>query len=647
MSAIAGILHLDYEPINAEQTRDLINSFHQFPADDIQTWNCQYVFLGCHAQWITPESIGEQLPFYDYERNLAITADAIIDNRKELFEKLQIDHGQRFLPDAQLILLAYSKWGSDTPKHLIGDFAFMIWDGNKQRLFGARDFSGARTLYFYNDQSKFVFSTTMESMFKLPYINKVLNKDWLAEFLAIPGMVEAGDQFHTVYKTIKQIPPSHSISVENGKFTLSRYCTISQEETIKFKTNGEYEEAFREVFQRAVKDRLRTHGKVGAQLSGGLDSGSVVSFAARGLKKENKQLHTYTYIPQEDFEDWTPKFFVTDESSFVRETVAHVGNIKDHYLDFNGKSPLTELDDFLTILEMPYKFFDNSFWLKGISEAASKDGIKILLNGARGNYSISWGSRGLLLEYYASLLKKLKWIKLYDEMGFYCENFQTGKSIVLPAVFKKALNPITKKFLHNEDNYRFPMLVNPTLAKNTGVMEKLESYGDALMGTGSNQDKVRQQHFNQLFFWNKSGTANTKLSLRYGVWDRDPSNDLRVIRYCLAVPRDQYAREGLERSLIRRATKGYLPDKVRLNQNSRGLQGADVIQRMLPKWSAFMEELNEMTFDSETSELLNMDVVKNALKEIGTSPNPDFIFNDQYRVLTRSLIVHRFLKKLR
>ena len=66
------------------------------------------VFFGCHAQWITPESVGEQLPFYDYERQLAITADAIIDNRKELFEKLQVDHADRKnMTDSELILLSY------------------------------------------------------------------------------------------------------------------------------------------------------------------------------------------------------------------------------------------------------------------------------------------------------------------------------------------------------------------------------------------------------------------------------------------------------------------------------------------------------------------------------------------------------------
>lgn len=84
MSAITGILNLNKDPINQMHCNNLMNSLQHYPSDDINTWNNNNVFLGCHAQWITPESSGEQLPYYDYERRLAITADAIIDNRNEL-----------------------------------------------------------------------------------------------------------------------------------------------------------------------------------------------------------------------------------------------------------------------------------------------------------------------------------------------------------------------------------------------------------------------------------------------------------------------------------------------------------------------------------------------------------------------------------
>lgn len=173
MSAIAGIYHSNNELVPVMHVSGIMGALQKYPANDIKVWHKENIFLGCHAQWITPESVGEQLPYYDYERQLAITADAIIDNRDELFEKLQIERARRkTLPDSQLILLAYQKWEEETPKHLIGDFAFMIWDEKKRKLFGARDFSGARTLYYYYTQQQVAFCTTIEPLLTLPYIEK-------------------------------------------------------------------------------------------------------------------------------------------------------------------------------------------------------------------------------------------------------------------------------------------------------------------------------------------------------------------------------------------------------------------------------------------------------------------------------------------
>lgn len=649
MSAIVGILHTDKEPLDIQQGRDLMKSLQHYPSDDIDMWSNKRVFLGCHAQWITPESIGERLPYFDYERQLSITADAIIDNRDELFNKINVDYAQRkIMPDSVLILLAYHKWGDEVPKHLHGDFAFMIWDEKEQKLFGARDFSGARTLYYHHGLNRFFFSTTIEPLFTLPYIEKKLNEEWMAEFLAIPTMVEAVDMNSTVYRNIAQIPPSHSITVVNDTVTLSRYCTIEVDEDLKLQSNEEYEEAFQDIFQKAVKVRTRTHGEVGSHLSGGLDSGSVVSFAAKELKKENKKLHTYSYIPEDSFTDWTPKYYQADESSLIKETIDYVGNISSNYLSFEGMDPLSSLDDFMELMEMPYKFFENSFWLKGINEIASKQEMKILLNGSRGNHSISWGSWKLNMDYYTSLLKKLKWSLLYRELDYYTKNYHMGKSNMLPIITKQAcptLSAIFKKGPQNDN--QFPDMINPSFADKTKVFEKLQHHHFNLnAGAFKNLTEYRKNYYKQLYVWNKNGVAEAKLSLRYSMWNRDPTNDINVIRFCLAIPREQYVLNGMERSFIRRATKSLLPNRVRFNYHTRGLQGADVIHRIEKHWNSFLEELQMVTHDSLVSEILDVDVIRKSLSKLGNKPRPDLIFENDFKVLTRSLIVYRFMKSL-
>lgn len=641
MSAIAGIIHLKKEPVPFEYGRNIMKGLEKFPADDIQVWHKHNAFIGNHAQWITPESVGEQQPFYDSERQCVITADAIIDNREELFEKLQVERSkQKHMPDSQLILLAYYKWGDESPKHLVGDFAYMIWDERNQKLFGARDFSGSRTLYYYKDNERFAFCTTIMPLFTLPGLKKELNEEWMAEFLAIPLNFESVDPSSTTYKNITQLAPSHSLSVFNGKIKLSRYCYLTKEKELNLKSDEEYEEAFREVLQSAVDSRIRTHLNVGSYLSGGLDSGSVVSFAAKSLKKKNKVLHTYSYVPVDGFDDWTHRSRIANETAFAKATVNYVGNIHDNYLSFAERSPYTEIDEWLDTLEMPYKFFENTFWLRGIYEQAHQENIGILLSGQRGNWTISWGPT---LEFYAGLMKKMRWIRLLQEINQYSKKTGATKTRILQVVRKKAFPSFTLN--DHIETFHFPVIINQNLASETKVFSKLKDHDiDISLAKRVSPYEARDEQFKHLYYWLITGTYGSKFSLRYSVNGRDPTNDLRLIKFCLSVPEKQFANQGLDRSLVRRATRDYLPDEVRLNMRSRGVQGADGVHRMTGYWSMFIQELEKVSNDKITGFYLDQTVIKQAINKIKNSPNPELAFDFDFRILMRSLIVYRFLK---
>jgi asparagine synthase (glutamine-hydrolysing) len=641
MSAIAGIIHFKQEPINLEHSHNIMRQLQKFPANYIGLWYSSKgnAFLGCHDQWITPESVSEEMPLNHYESQLTITADAIIDNRSELFESLQVSKSeQNTITDAKLILLAYQKWGEDCPKHLIGDFAFMIWDEKYQKLFGARDFSGTRTLYFYQDEQRVAFCTIMAPLLSLPFVQNDLNEEWLAEFLAIPTTFDSVNPLSTTFKKIAQIPPSHTLAITEGKMRLSRYVKFNFDDKLIFKKDSEYEEAFREVYQKAIKARLRTRHGVGSHLSGGLDSGSVVGFAARMLKNENKSLHTFSYIPVDGFVDWTHKRRVADERPYIQATVRHVGNINDHYLEFADQNPFTEIDEWLDVLEMPYKFFENTFWLRGIYKKAQEKGIGILLNGQRGNWTVSWGPAH---DYYVTLYQTKKMVKLLNETRLYGRNIGVKTSKILKAVKHSAQSHDIE---YEED---FPIMIHPDFAKKTNVYEKLKSKGIDLLGAYTSKAyDIKRKQFDEVFFWGINGTYGTKLSLRHSLWDRDPTNDLEVIRFCLSVPENQYVKGGLDRALLRRATKGYLPDEVRLNHQTRGVQGSDGVHRMAPKWHQFIEELELLIADPLISEYLNKSVLKRAINKIKEQALPEYAFDYDFRILMRSLIFYRFLKRI-
>ncbi|MFD2328453.1 asparagine synthase-related protein [Cohnella sp. GCM10020058] len=643
MSAILGCCRLNgYRPIeNIGGT--LMNALALYPSDNRGFWYMDGIYLGCHAQWITPESIGEKMPLFDEERKLAITADAILDNREELFDLLHLASPlRRIVTDSELILLAYDKWGEESPKYLVGDFAYMVWDERNKRLFGARDYSGTRTLYYTQSLDMFAFCTLIQPLLTSEDQHAIsLDEQWVAEYLANPGRIETMDVGSTVYRKVRQLPPHHCITVENGKIRIRRYAEVEAQSLNHLRHDRDYVEAFSDILQKSVVSRLRTFKQVGSYLSGGLDSGTVVGFAARALAVEHKPLHTFSYIPADGFEDWTPANRLADERPYIKSTVQAVGNIKDRYLSFPGLSPYSELDKWLDIMEMPFKFIENAFWLSGIYEHAEKENIGVLLNGGRGNYTISWGPA---LDYYALLLKRMRFVKLYSELKQYGSNRGIGRRRLLELVrqraFPSAAPPSVNDMLTDQ-------LIHPDFAARTRIYDRMAETGVYVPGIPAmTMIDARRRQFEEVGNWTNSGVSGTKLSIRHGLWYRDPTNDLRLARFCLGLPIEQFVRKGMDRAMVRRATEGMLPDRVRLNYKVRGVQGADGIYRMMPHWPEFVAELRQLCNDSRMQGLVNTTFLNKALLN-NREPSPKTVFDGEFVKLMRSVVLYRFLNRLK
>ncbi|WP_026672547.1 asparagine synthase-related protein [Alkalihalobacterium bogoriense] len=644
MSAIAGIFSRRKNDIDIEKASNMMACFKKYPANAHQTIYNNKIFFGCHAQWITPESINERNPYYDKERKLAITADAIIDNRDELFDLLQVERKRRnSIGDCELILLAYDKWGEQCLQHLIGDYAFVIWDERNNNCFAARDFSGTRTLYYFYNDDIIVFSTTIEPLFCYSEQRKILNENWLAEYLAITAVVDTANASITPYQNIYQVQPSHSIFCNENKVKEIRYCSFQRTKKMKFKSDHEYVEAFHDVFQQAVKSKVRTFRKIGSHLSGGLDSGSVVSFAAKELQSKKQSLMTFSYIPPADFTDFTPKHLVANEKPNVQSTVRFVGGVKDFYFDFNQKDSYSMIDGLVSDIEMPYKYFENSFWVKGMFEEAQKRDIGILLSGGRGNFTISWGHA---LSYYALLVRRLRWIRLAKELHMYSQRAGGARFRRIPTILKLAF-PSVERMFSNNSYYTLPTIIDPAFAERTNVYEKLKKFGIGETGWFQSNDmfELRIRHFQDVFHWNATNTLDCKLSLQHGVWKRDPTNDKRVIQFCLSVPEEQYVQDGIDRALIRRATEHYLPNRIRLNQKNRGVQGTDWLHRMKPHWEKFLVEVDELKEDEELFKYVNAKVIEQARENIATREfDSNDAVNTHIKLLMRTIILSRFIK---
>ncbi len=295
MSGIAGIVNLDGAPVDRGLLQ-FMTKYLAFRGPDAQEiWSLGPVGFGHTLLRTTFESEQEKQPA-NLEGKLWITADARIDARAELIAKLR-DHGELCSlsdPDCELILHAYRAWGEKCVEHLLGDFAFAIWDARSRRLFCARDHFGVKPFFYARVGDSFIFSNTLNCVRIHPAVSDELNELAIADFLLFDGNQEPDT---TAFSDIRRLRAAHVLSLQDGSLSDRRYWTLPVDKPVNYKKASEYVENFLELLDTAVSDRLRTE-RAGILLTGGLDS-STVAAAARNVSLKNGQgteLYGYTTV---------------------------------------------------------------------------------------------------------------------------------------------------------------------------------------------------------------------------------------------------------------------------------------------------------------------------------------------------------------
>ena len=200
MSAIAGIHYLNERPVDFADLGRMVDILAHRGPDGADIWSEGSVGFGHRMLWTTPESLLEKLPLVNQRGDLVITADARIDNREELIAALSLAEC-RFekITDSHLILAAYEKWGETCPEHLLGDFAFAIWDKRNQMLFCARDHFGVRPFYYHHcPRRMFAFASEIKALLCLSEVPNRLNEVRVGAYLEV--MLE--DKIITFYGDI-------------------------------------------------------------------------------------------------------------------------------------------------------------------------------------------------------------------------------------------------------------------------------------------------------------------------------------------------------------------------------------------------------------------------------------------------------------
>jgi asparagine synthase (glutamine-hydrolysing) len=286
MSGIVAVVRLDGELVDSAVLDRMARSMAFRGEGGVDACRFGYAGLGIAL----PRRPGEpprEKALQTLDGQVWIAADARLDARGDLVSELRRDClGVRAAhTDGELILLAYRAWGDDCVQHLLGDFAFALWDAPGRRLLCARDPLGVKPLLHALAGETLVVGNTLESLLLHPDVSAEPCPSALADWL-VHGYLPGASS--TAYAAVHALPPAHLLVAEDGDVRVRRYWRLPTEaEPLAYRRPEEYAEHFHDVFGAAVRDRLRGEC-AGILLSGGLDSTTVAATAADVLPRRSR-----------------------------------------------------------------------------------------------------------------------------------------------------------------------------------------------------------------------------------------------------------------------------------------------------------------------------------------------------------------------
>jgi asparagine synthase (glutamine-hydrolysing) len=554
MSAICGIWSFDGRPVEVKDIGAMTDRLAHRGPDGRGVWCKNAIGLGHRRLATTSESIVEQLPLTRGYGRLAITADARIDNATNLASVLGIGRHEG-IGDAHLILAAYERWGADAPQHLVGDFAFAIWDAGRQTLFCARDRMGIKPFYYYQSPELFVFGSEIKAVFAHPDIPRLLNEAKIADHL----QWNFDDAESTFYRGVVRLPAAHSLTVTAQSVRARRYWSLDCHGELRLRSDEEYAEAFREIFVEAVRCRTRSAFPVGSTLSGGLDSSSIACAAHRVVPETLRPLRTFSAVfpslPERE------RVYI-DERSYV-QAVLKQGYFDHSYICADRVSPLHDWGRMLGQLDEACSA-PNLYLHWGLYKAASRKGVRILLDGLDGDTAVSHG-----LSYLTDLVRTGRWVRFVRESRALARRnprlypirgvvWQLGIKPMVPGSLVRGWRAWRSARRPHRDGCE---IIRQSFA------ERVHGRNTAL-GNGRTESTVfetaRQGHSRALSAALVSSVMELAdaASSSFAIEARYPFFDQRLIEFCVAIPAEQKLRDGWTRAVMRRGMAGILPPEV-------------------------------------------------------------------------------------
>jgi asparagine synthase (glutamine-hydrolysing) len=574
MSVQFGRWNLDGKPIDQSYLAKVKPVIAPYGADDEDAYAISNLSILYRAFHTTKESRRETQPHVS-DSGAVITWDGRLDNRAELIHSLRTTLTIS-ATDVSIVAAAYDEWGVSCFGKLIGDWALSIWDAKSRSLLLAKDPIGTRNLYYSIEKDQITWSTILDPLVLFAGKPFALCEEYIAGWFSFFPATHL-----TPYMGIHSVPPSSSVVIRNGEQTATKYWDFDPAKQIRYRTDPEYEEHFRAIFGEAVRRRLRCDSPILAELSGGMDSSSIVCMAdtliAHGAA-ETPRLDTISYYDDAE-PNWNERPYFTKVEEKRGRTGTHIDMGKQEPLKFELNN-----DHFAATPSSRARPSEAS---RQIAACMTSQGNRVVLSGIGGDEVMGGVPTPtpeledlLASGHFGALAHQLKVWALNKRKPWFHLLFEAARGFFPPALvgvpeLKRPPAWLNRNFVKRNrsalQGYEIRLKVLgplPTFQENASTLQVLQ----------------RQQACSNL----SAGPLHEK---RYPYLDRG------LLEFMYSIPREQLVRPGQRRSLMRRALVGIVPDEL-LNRKRKAFVARAPLAAISEEWTHFAEMTQHMLSSS-------------------------------------------------
>jgi asparagine synthase (glutamine-hydrolysing) len=501
--------------------------------------------LGNRRLAILDTSTAGDQPMQIDDRRFCITFNGEIYNYREVRKELEhAGHRFRTGTDTEVILRSYQQWGPECLQRFNGMWAFALWDNVKQRLFCARDRFGVKPFYYSFHDGNFFFGSEIKQILQAASMPRRAHSQTVFAFLEWGLADHSTDTF---FEGVHQLLGGTSLTLDLADSlspVIRRYWELSVQPQTKMSVEDATEE-FHERFRSAVKIRLRSDVPVGVCLSGGLDSSAILC-QAKEIAPET-QFQTFSAC----FEDHE-----IDEREYMTAAADATGSVS-HPTFPKGQEFWESIQSMVSHHDEPLGAA-RTFSQWRLMRSARQKGIPVILGGQGGDEALC-GYQKYRFFYFWQLLrdgnpKLIREVLMWLRYGTSTHGRLAAATRYLPATLRKPFSPAERLC-----NGEFRRDVNFSGAKPGGG------------GSIAERQKIDLTYSGLPAFLRHED----RNSMAHSVESRHPFLDYRLVEFAVSCPPDFKLRDGWNKSLLRDAMKGILPEKVRLRKTKLGFDAPD------------------------------------------------------------------------